>query len=334
MSRVIVYDLGGGFFDVSLLSIDDGVFEVLATAGDTHLGGMDFDNRVMDYLVKQYKRKTGTDVSEDTSALAKLKCEVETAKHNLSSEQSSHIEIKSFKGSNDFSETFTRAKFEDLNMDLFRKTVKLVEKVLNDANCKKEEVDEVVLVGGSTRIPKVQQLLKEFFGNKEPSKEDDPEEAIVHGAAVQGGILSGTESVADIILVDVCPHSLGIETIGGVFSMIIPRNTVIPTKKSGPYVLFPQRNQSTDSLHDSYTTPYDNQRSVSIKVFEGEHSQTKDNTLLGNFELSGIPPAPRGVPQIEVTFEIDANGIMQVRAADMGTYVERFAFSGRHSFFL
>ncbi|KAI0946194.1 hypothetical protein AcV7_010231 [Taiwanofungus camphoratus] len=300
-SQIIVYDLGGGTFDVSLLSIDDGVFEVLATAGDTHLGGEDFDNRVMEYLTKQYKKKTGTDVSGNLRAMGKLKREVEKAKRTLSSQQSTKIEIESFEGGNDFSETLTRAKFEELNMDLFRKTMRPVEQVLKDANLKKEDIDEIVLVGGSTRIPKVQQLLKEYFG-KEPSKGINPDEAVAYGAAVQGGILSGDESLGDVVLVDVCPLTLGIETTGGVMTKLIPRNTVIPTRKS-----------------QIFSTAADNQPTVLIQVYEGERSLTKDNNLLGKFELSGIPPAPRGVPQIEVTFEIDANGIMRISAVDKGT---------------
>lgn len=230
-SQIIVYDLGGGTFDVSLLSIDDGVFEVLATAGDTHLGGEDFDNRVIDFLVKQYKKKTGTDVTSNLRALGKLKREVEKAKRTLSSQQSTRIEIEAFENGNDFSETLTRAKFEELNMDLFRKTMKPVEQVLKDANLKKEDIDEIVLVGGSTRIPKVQQLLKEYFG-KEPSKGINPDEAVAYGAAVQGGILAGDESLGDVVLVDVNALTLGIETTGGVMTKIIPRNTVIPTRKS------------------------------------------------------------------------------------------------------
>ncbi|TFY64751.1 hypothetical protein EVJ58_g2420 [Rhodofomes roseus] len=300
-SQIIVYDLGGGTFDVSLLSIDDGVFEVLATAGDTHLGGEDFDNRVMDHLIKQYKKKTGTDVLSNLRAMGKLKREVEKAKRTLSSQQSTRIEIESFENGNDFSETLTRAKFEEINMDLFRKTMKPVEQVLKDANLKKEDIDEVVLVGGSTRIPRVQQLLKEYFG-KEPSKGINPDEAVAYGAAVQGGILSGDESLGDIVLVDVCPLTLGIETTGGVMTKLIPRNTVIPTRKS-----------------QIFSTAADNQPTVLIQVFEGERSMTKDNNLLGKFELSGIPPAPRGVPQIEVSFEIDANGIMKISAMDKGT---------------
>ncbi|TRM61057.1 heat shock protein 70 family [Schizophyllum amplum] len=301
-SQIIVYDLGGGTFDVSLLSIDDGVFEVMATAGDTHLGGEDFDNRVIDFMLKQYKKKTGTDVSKNLRALGKLKREVEKAKRTLSSQQSTRIEIESFEDGNDFSETLTRAKFEEINIDLFRKTMKPVEQVLKDAGVKKDDVDEVVLVGGSTRIPKVQQLLKEFFGGKEPSKGINPDEAVAYGAAVQGGILSGAEGSEEVVLVDVCPLTLGIETTGGVMTKLIPRNTIIPTKKS-----------------QIFSTAADNQPTVLIQVYEGERSLTKDNNLLGKFELNGIPPAPRGVPQIEVTFEIDANGIMKVGAADKGT---------------
>ncbi|KAJ9117511.1 hypothetical protein QFC22_004361 [Naganishia vaughanmartiniae] len=301
-TKIIVYDLGGGTFDVSLLSIEEGVFEVLATAGDTHLGGEDFDQRVMSYLIKQYKTKTGTDVTNNKKALGKLKREVEKAKRTLSSQMSTRIEIEAFENGNDLSETLTRAKFEELNMDLFRKTMKPVEQVLKDAGVKKEEIDDIVLVGGSTRIPKVQQLLKEYFGGKEPSKGINPDEAVAYGAAVQGGVLSGEESSSDILLIDVCPLTLGIETTGGVMTKLIPRNTVIPTKKS-----------------QIFSTAVDNQPTVQIQVYEGERAMTKDNNMLGKFDLTNIPPAPRGQPQIEVTFEIDANGIMKVSAADKAT---------------
>ncbi|WWC88634.1 chaperone DnaK [Kwoniella dendrophila CBS 6074] len=301
-SQIIVYDLGGGTFDVSLLSIEDGVFEVLATAGDTHLGGEDFDNRVIDYLVKQYKRKTDVDVSKNKRSMGKLKREVEKAKRTLSSQMSTKIEIEAFEGGNDFAETLTRAKFEELNMDLFRKTMKPVEQVLKDAGVKKDEIDDIVLVGGSTRIPKVQQLLKEYFNGKEPSKGINPDEAVAYGAAVQGGILSGEEGSSGVLLIDVCPLTLGIETTGGVMTKLIGRNSVVPTKKS-----------------QIFSTAVDNQPTVRIQVYEGERSMTKDNNVLGEFDLNDIPPAPRGVPQIEVTFEIDANGILKVSAADKGT---------------
>merc|ERR1719422_389174 len=283
--NMLVFDLGGGTFDVSLLTIDNGVFEVVATNGDTHLGGEDFDQRTMDHFIKLYKKKKGKDIRKDNRAVQKLRRECEKAKRALSAAHSVRLEIESFFDGEDFSEQLTRAKFEELNMDLFRSTLKPVNKVLEDAELKPKEIDEIVLVGGSTRIPKVQALVKELFQGKEPSRGINPDEAVAYGAAVQAGVLSGEEDTGDLVLLDVNPLTMGIETVGGVMTKLIARNTVIPTKKSQIFSTAAD-NQNTVTIQ-VFSTAADNQNTVTIQVYEGERPMTKDNHLLGKFDITG-----------------------------------------------